>query len=54
MRNIFKNNSKIIFNYWYFMFPSFMIRPTGDLSQLIDAFEAPEEGNTALKANTRA
>lgn len=27
MRNLLKNNSKILFNYWYIMFPSFMMRP---------------------------
>lgn len=54
MRNIFKNNSKIIFNYWYVMFPSFMIRPVGELPELIEAFDAPELKNSALKANQRA
>ena len=32
MRNIFKNNSKVLFNYWYFMFPTFMLRPNPELA----------------------
>lgn len=32
MRNLLKNNSKILFNYWYYMFPSFMFRPSSDLA----------------------
>ena len=27
LRNLLKNNSKFIFNYWYILFPSFMMRP---------------------------
>jgi hypothetical protein len=54
MKNIFKNNSKILFNYWYMMFPSFMMRPDQELSQYIGAFDGPEIQNSALKANTRA
>lgn len=27
LRNLFKNNSKMLYNYWYLLFPSFMMRP---------------------------
>jgi len=27
LKNLFSNNSKTLFNYWYIMFPSFMMRP---------------------------
>lgn len=27
LRNLVKNNSKIIANYWYILFPTFMMRP---------------------------
>jgi hypothetical protein len=27
LRNLFKHNSKAIYNYWYIMFPTFMMRP---------------------------
>lgn len=39
MRNLLKNNSKILFNYWYYMFPSFMFKPPADLTQLMTNFE---------------
>ena len=55
MRNLLKNNSKILFNYWYYMFPSFMFKPQADLMQFIINFEQnvlqPEKlGDSQLKA----
>lgn len=30
LRNIVKNNNKAIFNYWYVLFPTFMMRPQSE------------------------
>jgi len=38
MRNLLKNHSKVIFNYWYIMFPSFMIRPQSEFSNFLFQF----------------
>ena len=38
MRNLLKNHSKVIFNYWYIMFPSFMIRPQSEFSTFLFQF----------------
>ena len=35
LKNLFSNNSKTLFNYWYIMFPSFMMRPQTELSKYL-------------------
>lgn len=39
MRNLFKNNSKVLFNYWFIMFPQFMLRPVPEITELVDQLE---------------
>jgi hypothetical protein len=39
MRNLLKNNSKVLFNYWYIMFPSFMMRPQSEFSNFLYQFD---------------
>lgn len=38
LKNLFSNNSKTLFNYWYIMFPSFMMRPQTELSKYLTGF----------------
>jgi len=40
MRNLFKNNSKVLFNYWFIMFPQFMMRPTPEFTAMIDELDS--------------
>ena len=35
MRNLVKNNNHAIYNYWIFIFPSFMIRPQSELTKYL-------------------
>ena len=39
LKNLFSNNSKTLFNYWYIMFPSFMMRPQTELSKYLTSFK---------------
>ena len=39
LRNLFKNNSKVLYNYWYLLFPSFMMRHQPEFSQYLSNFE---------------
>jgi len=39
IRNLLKNNSKVLFNYWYILFPSFMLRPQTEFSHFLFSFE---------------
>ena len=39
LRNLLKNNSKVLLNYWYIIFPSFMMRTQSELSQYLYTFE---------------
>ena len=40
LRNLFKNYGKVLFNYWYIMFPSFMIRPQSEFTYFLKNFES--------------
>ena len=35
MRNLVKNNNHAIYNYWIFIFPSFMIRPQSEFTKYL-------------------
>ena len=39
LRNLFKNNSKVLYNYWYLLFPSFMMRQQPEFNQYLQNFE---------------
>jgi len=39
LRNLLKNNSKILFNYWYILFPSFMMKTQSEFSHFLFDFE---------------
>ena len=43
LRNLLKNNSSIILNYWYILFPSFMMRPQSEFKQYLYKFESNEK-----------
>jgi len=43
LRNLLKNNSNIILNYWYILFPSFMMRPQSEFKQYLYKFESNEK-----------
>lgn len=38
LKNLFSNNSKTLFNYWYIMFPSFMMRPQTEFTKYLTSF----------------
>ena len=38
LKNLFTNNSKTLFNYWYIMFPSFMMRPQTEFTKYLTSF----------------
>lgn len=40
LRNIVKNNNKAIFNYWYVLFPTFMMRPQSEYIHYIQEMES--------------
>lgn len=39
LRNLFKNYGKILQNFWYIVFPSFMIRPQSEFTQYLYEFD---------------
>ena len=44
LRNLLKNNSKILFNYWQLMFPSFMIKPRSEFHEYLFSFkDSPQQ-----------
>ena len=45
MRNLFKNNSKVLFNYWFIMFPQFMLRSVPDITSLVEQLEQLDEAH---------
>lgn len=39
LRNLLKNNAKVLMNYWYIIFPSFMMRTQSEFSQYLYTYE---------------
>ena len=49
LRNLLKNNSKILFNYWYILFPSFMMKTQSDFAHFLFDFESKQNSQKLFK-----
>mmetsp|Transcript_1875 Transcript_1875/g.2579 ORF Transcript_1875/g.2579 Transcript_1875/m.2579 type:complete len:159 (-) Transcript_1875:2560-3036(-) len=49
LRNLVKNNSLSLFNYWYILFPSFLLRPHPEFDRFLTTFNKKEFSTTALE-----